>query len=140
MNKIIKFRGKRVDTGEWVYGSLIENQGRYFIYHATSETTLEDNFDNSIVVRAVEVKTDTICQFVDYTDGDDTSREAYVGDVIQWTGIFDDEILEGILAWDEDEMAILIYLPAQEELVSLDENVSILRVTGNIIDNPKLLR
>lgn len=41
--KDIKFRGKRFDNGELVIGDLIENQGRSFIYHATSESTIEDN-------------------------------------------------------------------------------------------------
>ena len=39
----IKFRGKRLDNGEWESGDLLENQGRNFIYHATSESTIEDN-------------------------------------------------------------------------------------------------
>lgn len=43
--KDIKFRGKRFDNGELVIGDLIENQGRSFIYHATSESTIEDNAD-----------------------------------------------------------------------------------------------
>ena len=59
----ILFRGKRLDNGEWMCGDLIENQGRYFIYHAMSETTIEDNDDGRIVVAAVEVDPDTVGQY-----------------------------------------------------------------------------
>lgn len=55
MTREIKFRGKRLDNGEYIVGDLIENQGRFFIYHATSETTIEDNNDGRISIIAVEV-------------------------------------------------------------------------------------
>ena len=63
-----KFRGKRADNGAWVYGDLIENQGRYFIYHATSETTIEDNDDSKITIIAVEVEFGTVGQFTGLLD------------------------------------------------------------------------
>lgn len=55
-----KFRGKRLRDKQWVVGDLIENQGRYFIYHATSETTLADNADGLITVVAEEVDLATV--------------------------------------------------------------------------------
>lgn len=62
--KDIKFRGKRFDNGELVIGDLIENQGRSFIYHATSESTIEDNADGRIVIAAVEVDPATVEQYI----------------------------------------------------------------------------
>lgn len=63
--KDIKFRGKRFDNGELVIGDLIENQGRSFIYHVTSESTIEDNADGRIVVIAVvEVDPATVEQYI----------------------------------------------------------------------------
>jgi hypothetical protein len=62
--KDIKFRGKRFDNGELVIGDLIENQGRSFIYHATSESTIEDNADGRIVIAAVEVDPTTVEQYI----------------------------------------------------------------------------
>lgn len=47
-----------------VIGDLIENQGRNFIYHATSESTIEDNDDGRIVVVAVEVDPATVEQYI----------------------------------------------------------------------------
>lgn len=50
--------------GELVIGDLIENQGRSFIYHATSESTIEDNDDGRIVIAAVEVDPATVEQYI----------------------------------------------------------------------------
>lgn len=63
-----KFRGKRLDNRKWEHGDLIENQGRFFIYHATSETTIEDNDDGRIVVAAVEVDPNTVGQYTGLQD------------------------------------------------------------------------
>lgn len=62
--KDIKFRGRRLDNGEWEVGDLIENQGRSFIYHATSENTIEDNCDGRLVIAAVEVDPATVEQYI----------------------------------------------------------------------------
>ncbi len=62
--KDIKFRGRRLDNGELEVGDLIENQGRSFIYHATSENTIEDNDDGRLVIAAVEVDPATVEQYI----------------------------------------------------------------------------
>lgn len=62
--KDIKFRGRRLDNGELEVGDLIENQGRSFIYHATSENTIEDNDDGRLVIAAVEVDPTTVEQYI----------------------------------------------------------------------------
>lgn len=40
----IKFRGKRIDTGEWVYGDLLQDRGLSFIvknFEALTEKTVQ---------------------------------------------------------------------------------------------------
>lgn len=58
MNREIKFRGKRSDNSKWIYGDLIENQGRFYIYHACTETTLSDE-ENTITIVATKVQNET---------------------------------------------------------------------------------
>lgn len=62
--KDIKFRGQTPRQWEWEIGDLIENQGRSFIYHATSESTIEDNADGRIVIAAVEADPATVEQYI----------------------------------------------------------------------------
>lgn len=47
----IKFRGKRLDNGEWLYGSLLvshfkdDKKGRYFITQFSGNYTFEHEVD-----------------------------------------------------------------------------------------------
>ncbi len=140
MKQKIKFRGKRIDNSEWIYGDLIENQGRYFIYHATSETTIEDNEQGGIVIRATEVLFDSVCQYVFETIGDnDETIEIYDNDVVEGNDLFE-EGFTGIVVWDEDNHSFIINLPEEEIAVDIDESICILRVVGNVIDNPEYIK
>lgn len=131
----IKFRGKEIDNGEWVYGDLIENQGRFFIYHATSETTLIDHNDLDITIIATAVDNNTVGQFTGLHDCN--GKEIYEGDIILQRGygrikpmIVRFEQGAFIVGWHNGSSTATRPMLIQKRG----------EIIGNIHDNPELLK
>lgn len=112
----IKFRGKRLDNGEWVDGFVLFKQ------------------DKSEAVIAKLTDTESVCENVD---------PATVG---QFTGLLDKhgkEIYEGdvvyIAGWGNTEM-IFPFTDLYDSLAHTEYGSDIENVIGNIHDNPELLK
>lgn len=55
------FRGKRKDTGEWVFGDLIVSDGKYYIHPQSNKVTVFADVGRDIVMH--EVDPDTVCLY-----------------------------------------------------------------------------
>lgn len=130
MTREIKFRGKRLDNGEWLYGSLLishfkdDEKERYFITQFSGNYTFEHEVDPATVGQFTGLK-------------DKNGREIYEDDIFEHRGIF------GCVVWDSQ---LLQFQCAWENFgFKTAGDISYLRnmgavVLGNIYDNFELLK
>ncbi len=125
----IKFRGKDIETGEWIYGDLIQRLGYYPAILTTYPT---DEGKVGYAERAV--KEDTVGQFSTFRDKN--GKEIYAGDIIragEEKTLLEVRFVRGVFAflWNGDlDDEFPCNAPTQEWA----------EVVGNIHDNPKLLK
>lgn len=132
--RTIKFRGKRLDNNEWVYGSLCTDP-----YRGGAEISDHDDIN----LGRTEVAPETIGQFSGAKDSQ--GKDIYEGDIISVNGRyfklvrFCDNKLAFALAnvWElENEDDWDIWQVPNEKWW----NEFTLRVEGNCYDNPGLLK
>jgi uncharacterized phage protein (TIGR01671 family) len=142
-----KFRGKRVDTGEWVYGCLISDDGKSFIVswvgYCGDEKYLEFA-DRYLEVFAYEVIPETVGQYtgVRCTNG----KEIYGDDIIRirYCGCLSNDSWDVCAVkyhGDEDYPAFDLVPPIGGESNGLSYAKALCEIEGcgNIHDNPELL-
>ena len=98
--KVIKFKGKRIDNNEWVYGDLVHINGRSLIYHAPSKSTnqseiLEANAIDLLKSEASVVYDDSVGQFTGVCDKN--GNEIYEGDRVMIE--YSNETMLGQVFW-----------------------------------------
>ena len=135
MNREIKFRGKRIDTGEWVYGYYAYHKdygkGRdtHRIYEVYAESDPETFFTTFY-----EVDPDTVGQYTGFKDRN--RKEIYKGDLLKSGDI----IFE--VWWSDDNACYMLDMvnPFKEMAARMsDLDIASMEVIGNRWDNPELL-
>ena len=143
----ILFRGKRMDSGQWVEAASIlsANDGlvKEIYLSAKSGAVLHVNADgNPVAVSAAphalfyQVDPDTVGQFTGLTDKN--GRKIFEGDVCRFYG--DDGFSDYAVFWDGNNSGWLVRQMDSEALDVLDSYFAeCCTVIGNIHDNPELL-
>ena len=121
MSREIKFRGKRVNNGEWVYGYL------RFIYIDTDRASIYD----PISVSNYDVLLETVGQYTGVKDKN--GKEIYEGDILkdEFNRIF-------IVYWVEKEARFSMRQKNRKTEYFMFINHLSEEVIGNIYDNPEL--
>lgn len=134
MNRQIKFRGKRIDNGEWVYGDLHTHDCTEIIVH-----------DGYRAESYYPVATETVGQFTGLNDKN--GNEIYEGDILHVKVNYPKEIKEydGIVEYDDLNPCFVInkikgdsYDIKEYDFIKC--NLTTLTIIGNRFDNPELLK
>jgi uncharacterized phage protein (TIGR01671 family) len=128
----IKFRGKRVDNGEWVYGDLgFDGFRRPYIH----------NLDDG--EQCFSVIPETVGQFTGLRDKN--GREIYEGDIVDLGPLGDADVTMGtvIIEWSDKEAGFMLRpLKIRHEGVDgqwTGWSIENWEVIGNIYENPELV-
>jgi len=133
----IKFRAKRIDTREWVYGNLVIDDGQSFIINKVTEIDITNEADDEtelITTEGYEVVPETVGQYTGLKDM--KGIEIYEGDILLLTGhetvtyirIIARSKRTNQLGWEDAGYCFCKYHCEE-----------IFEIIGNIHDNPELL-
>lgn len=121
----ILFRGKRVDNGEWVFGSYIEHE------HAIVYPTDISPDGATLFCEGAEIIESTVGQYTGLTDKN--GKKIFEGDIVVKNGGVP------LLVCFEDFMWQMVYINNEYKHRLENEDNKKWEVIGNIYDNPELL-
>jgi len=116
----IKFRGKRLDNGEWVIGLLVKMWGEWHILDWDDENT------------AYPVEPNTVGQYTGLKDKN--GKDIWEGDIVEWENLIKTN-MRSVIAY-RDRMFCFVDANNEPEEIWCCSFTKI----GNIHDNPELLK
>lgn len=128
----IKFRGKRIDNGEWIYGCLVQtiNEGVYILNMPSfipAKTLPAERF--------IKVHPESVGQYTGLKDK--KGKEIYEGDIVSYTDV-PTGLYNGNYEVIFDAGFIGINTVIKSNLCEIESHKYV-EVIGNIHDNPELL-
>ncbi|MCD8068512.1 MAG: YopX family protein [Lachnospiraceae bacterium] len=132
MSREILFRGKSLETGEWVHGGYIDVPSGSFI-----DKIVWDGEKNWKLC-AVPVDPSTVCQYTGLTD--ENGRKIFEGDILEgrWDDKRPEDVTRAVVEWIL--FGWYIHEIGKSMPDEMDESdIDIWTVCGNIWDTPELL-
>lgn len=122
--RTIKFRGKRLDNGEWIYGSYVPH---YDFFGTIKDEMIDENG------YLFEADPATVGQYTGFQDKN--TREVYEGDVL--TDKFESL---GVIEWQNGCFVVNFGDVDVFQISDCFDDSYQMWVIGNIHDNPELLK
>ena len=135
----ILFRGKRVENGEWVYGSLIKLRIGDFIVDEENTRPLVGCGEYDFNFKSTVVKSDSVSEFTGLIDKND--KKIFEGDIV--IDKYDCERFGfvGVVEYVKGRSAFeIVNKKHPDYVVNLGSRINSVKVIGNIHDNPELLK
>lgn len=131
MDREILFRGKQIDNGEWMEGSVLRSGNGCVDIVPLNNSICEDKYGGLCAMKWREVDPETVCQYTGLTDKN--GNKIFEGDILSHDSVGNVEV-----QFEKSEfLAIGISHNMFSTLLSLIYKDC--KVIGNIFDNPELL-
>lgn len=155
MSREIKYRGKRLDNGEWVYGFYwrIQNDDTTYDNYILLDTT---RHISNVTQTAFRVDPNTVGRYIELKD--EKENEIYEDDIVEFEDLGEEgyEYKEGfdftnyaVITWDNvyTKYTLTNFMESENSDYANDSHNEIdgqflinTKIIGNIYDNPELLK
>ena len=126
----ILFRGKSVDTNEWIYGHYVHQYGADMIY-------LPDGVDREYGFDYYHINPETVGQYTGLTDKN--GKNIFEGDIVK-TDKFNTPNKLYVIKYDLLLGAFIGEDNGTMYFTTFDGDSELFEIIGNIHDNPELLK